>query len=577
MDFLVGLSHPKAEQPIVNIGRNSAVYPLGASASSQRSIPSLRFEDCDMVVEEGQAWVVVGTSGAGKDVLLQSLLGHTRIHPSPPPPGGLFPFLTLRPTPLDPCKFVSLVSFSHRPKFQTGFWDYSARYGAVWDEDKRTLRETLFPELVENIRRAELNLPERPTESNEGSEVKKQEVLLEWLIEELDLGRLLDLPMIALSNGQTRKARIVKTLVGQLGARPELVLLDEGLTGLDASTRKSILEILYEVNSRRSPRIILGNRLQDGIPDWASHVAFVEPSTNSSSSSWVVRTGKADEMKDRIARYQEGVSTSSSAGISQPPIKKDGEVLVELKDVNVSYHERKILQNTNWTVRASERWHLQGSNGSGKTTLLSLLTGDHPQSYTQRAPSSLNLFGKSRNKWATVQLRKEIGIAGMDVLNAWPRGRKITFWEVVATGFDGGFISLGPKKVGNGLAEEEQQKRVERVDEILRKWWEVQPYRAEDLGTYSKRSFSDLPVGGQSLAIVLRALVGKPKLVLLDEAWSGMDADTVKAVHAFLRSSDALSEDQACVVVTHWEEEVPWRKADGIKKYILQDGRGQVV
>lgn len=66
-----GMSHPKAVSPIVNIGMNSAVYPLGASANSQRSTPSLRFEDCEMVVEEGQAWVVVGTSGAGKDVLLQ--------------------------------------------------------------------------------------------------------------------------------------------------------------------------------------------------------------------------------------------------------------------------------------------------------------------------------------------------------------------------------------------------------------------------------------------------------------------------------------------------------------------------
>ena len=64
----------------------------------------------------------------------------------------------------------------------------------------------------------------------DGLEVKNQEALLEWLIEKLDLKRLLDLPMIALSNGQTRKARIVKTLVGQLGVRPELVILDEGLS-----------------------------------------------------------------------------------------------------------------------------------------------------------------------------------------------------------------------------------------------------------------------------------------------------------------------------------------------------------
>lgn len=113
----------------------------------------------------------------------------------------------------------------------------------------------------------------------------------------------------------------------------------------------------------------------------------------------------------------------------------------------------------------------------------------------------------------------------------------MTVWEVLATGFDGGFISLGPRKVGYGLREEEQQKRVDRVDEILRKWWKVQPGRGEDLDTHARRNFTDLPVGEQSLVIVLRALVGKPRLVLLDEAWSGMDAKTVKAVHAFLRSS----------------------------------------
>ena len=56
---------------MVNIGRNSAIYPLGAAVNSQRTNPSLHFKDCGMVVEEGQAWVVVGTGGAGKDVLFQ--------------------------------------------------------------------------------------------------------------------------------------------------------------------------------------------------------------------------------------------------------------------------------------------------------------------------------------------------------------------------------------------------------------------------------------------------------------------------------------------------------------------------
>ena len=81
--------------------------------------------------------------------------------------------------------------------------------------------------------------------------------------------------------------------------------------------------------------------MQDGIPDWVSHVAFVEPPTNSNSSIWTVRTGRADEMKDAIGRYQAEVSASSSMPVSQSLIRNDGEVLVQLKDVNVSYHERK--------------------------------------------------------------------------------------------------------------------------------------------------------------------------------------------------------------------------------------------
>lgn len=47
-------------------------------------------------------------------------------------------------------------------------------------------------------------------------------------------------------------------------------------------------------------------------------------------------------MKGRIAKYQEGVPSSLSATALQPPVRITGEILVELKDVNVSYHERKV-------------------------------------------------------------------------------------------------------------------------------------------------------------------------------------------------------------------------------------------
>jgi ABC-type protease/lipase transport system fused ATPase/permease subunit len=64
--FPIQQCNPPASQPIVSI-ENSSVYRLGASPS--KSAPLLR--EFGLVINEGESWAVVGTSGAGKDALLQ--------------------------------------------------------------------------------------------------------------------------------------------------------------------------------------------------------------------------------------------------------------------------------------------------------------------------------------------------------------------------------------------------------------------------------------------------------------------------------------------------------------------------
>lgn len=149
------------------------------------------------------------------------LLGHLRISPSPP--AGIFPFLAApssvsvpEPTPWrDPSSCISIVSFAHRPRSSGGeFYDYTARYGAVREEDRVTLRQSMFPETG-----AEL--------SGTSSESK----IFSELSERMDLQQLLDLPLVALSNGQTRRARVLKALL----SKPELLLLDEPLSECDST------------------------------------------------------------------------------------------------------------------------------------------------------------------------------------------------------------------------------------------------------------------------------------------------------------------------------------------------------
>lgn len=227
--------------------------------------------------------------------------------------------------------------------------------------------------------------------------------------------------------------------------------------------------------------------------------------------------------------------------------------------------------------------------GSGKTTLLSLLTGDHPQSYTQLPPTShLILFGRPRSRIPTPHLRSFIGLVSPELYNAFPRRAGMTVWEAIGTGFDGGFVPYGEKGVGVGLngqlSDEEISWRVDRMWDVLiglrpDTWFNVHLGKGEGsraaAESFKARQFVDLSAGEQSMVLLMRALVGKPQLIFLDEVWSGMDDAMVRAARDYLRAE--IGGQQAVVVISHWEDEVPWSKKDGVRRFRLAAGEGAEV
>ena len=187
-----------------------------------------------------------------------------------------------------------------------------------------------------------------------------------------------------------------------------------------------------------------------------------------------------------------------------------------------------------------------------------MITGDHPQSYTQ---SHLYLFGRPRKRIATVQLQRKIGISSPEIFAAFPRRLgpgALTARDATATGFDGTYAY-------RKWTEQEE----ERLNEII---GVLGPGKTEEARTrWAEAAFATLPPGEQSLVLFMRALVASPRLVILDEAFAGMDDATILRCSEHLRLQ--LGGEQAVVMVSHWEEEVPWR-GDNLRRYLIEDGVG---
>lgn len=227
-----------------------------------------------------------------------------------------------------------------------------------------------------------------------------------------------------------------------------------------------------------------------------------------------------------------------------------------------------------------------------------MLTGDHPQSYTQRGDAHLELFSRPRPRIPTPHLRAHIGVVSPELANAYPRRAQTTVWEVIGTGFDGAFVPGGTSGVGRGLdgtgtlPEDVRRWRVDRVREVIsalgpRAWRDIdivgEEPRSRSSGAltdldeaFSRRAFVGLSPGEQNVVLLMRALVGRPQLVLLDEVWAGMDDNMVRAARRYLREG-GVGHDQAVVVVSHWEEELPWTIKDGLYTFRLQDGIGTQI
>jgi molybdate transport system ATP-binding protein len=206
--------------------------------------------------------------------------------------------------------------------------------------------------------------------------------------------------------------------------------------------------------------------------------------------------------------------------------------IAELRDVTVRQGNTTLLEAVTWRVAPGEQWGLLGPNGSGKSTLLSLLLADNPQVYANHVRVAGHELGPGRSIW---DQKSWLGWLSPELETHYPPEARTV--EVVLSGFAS---SLG---VHGGSTDDQLRAAQEWLDHL-------------SLCREAQTMFADLPPVSKRLALLARAVVHAPVLLLLDEPCQGLDLDgRAKLQSAVTAAVAALC--AAMVYVTHDRDELP--------------------
>lgn len=443
-----------------------------------------------LTLNAGDCWAFVGSNGSGKSALARALAGE-------------LPLLKGERR----CQFarITRLSFEQLQKLVSDEWQRNNTdlLSPGEDDTGRTTAEIIQDEVHDPARCAAL-------------------------AQQFGISALLSRRFKYLSTGETRKTLLCQALMSE----PDLLILDEPFDGLDVASRCQLAEVLAALHQAGFTLVLVLNRF-DEIPDFVQFAGVLADCTLTETGEKIALLQQALIAQLAHSERLDGITLPEPDEPSVRRMLSENEPRIMLNDGVVSYNDRPILHHLSWRVNPGEHWQIVGPNGAGKSTLLSLITGDHPQGYS----NDLTLFGRRRGSGETIwDIKKHIGYVSSSLHLDYRVSTTVR--NVILSGY---FDSIGIYQAVS-----------DRQHKLVQQWLDI-------LGMDKRTAdapFHSLSWGQQRLALIVRALVKHPTLLILDEPLQGLDPLNRQLIRRFVDVLIGEGETQL-LFVSHHAEDAP--------------------
>jgi len=315
-----------------------------------------------------------------------------------------------------------------------------------------------------------------------------------------------------LSGGQRQRVMIAMALAND----PDLLILDEPTTALDVTVQAQILKLLRKIREKTNMAMLLISHDLDMVSQTADYIYVMQ-------DGHIVEHGAVRKVMDLPQHHYTRYLIDAVPKGTVEPINANAKIVLEAKNIHVKYPIRTgilkrvtdhihAVSNLNVTLHQGETLGIVGESGSGKSTFASALLQLTPYEGT------LNVLDDTMETLSTKALRKKRRLFQPIFQDPYAAlSPRMTVKQILLEGLNLHYPDLTEK---------------EKLDLISQVLQEISMYPEATLQRYP-HEFS----GGQRQRIAIaRALVLKPKLLILDEPTSALDRTVQKQVLDMLKN-----------------------------------------